>query len=490
MNGKDAPDGVTRTRFAPSPTGSLHLGNARTALLCWLLARRDGGTFVLRIEDTDAERLDREALHGLQADLRWLGLDWDEGPETGGDHGPYAQSARGATYDTYYARLADAGLSYRCFCSPARLSRMRRQQVASGRAPRYDGTCRALTQSEIAAREAAGELPSLRFRVDPARGVASQVVFEDLAKGPQTFAAEDVGDFVIRRSDGSPAFFFSNAVDDALMGITDVLRGEDHLSNTTRQLMLLAALDLPAPRYGHAALLVGDDGAPLSKRHGSASVGDLRSAGFLPAAVINHLARLGVTFERHDLMSATDLAAAFDTSRLGRSPARHDPAQLRHWQQEAVAALDAQAFSAWLLGALPAQARARIPEDRREAFAALLRDNVVMPADAAPWTRRLFDRPVTFSDAARAAVCAAGPGFFDVALASLDDCEAGSGFKGFSKRVQGATGARGKALFLPLRAALSGEVTGPELYRLWDFLGPSGVRERLGAAATLAAAGT
>ncbi len=478
-----------RTRFAPSPSGDIHIGNARTALLCWLLARQGGGQFVLRIEDTDEARLQPEALASLQRELRWLGLDWQEGPApTGGDRGPYVQSERLALYEKYYAELDQRGLTYPCFCSQERLARMRKRQAAAGRPPRYDGTCRNLSKEEVAARFEAGESASLRFRVDPERGVARRVEFEDIVRGPQTFDAEDIGDFIIRRSNGTPAFFFSNAVDDGLMGITHVLRGDDHLSNTPRQLMLLTALGLPAPSYAHASLIVGDDGSPLSKRHGSATVGELREQGYLPLAVVNHLARLGLSFESNDLLSLDQLAEGFDTHRLGRSPARHDLAQLRHWQQEAVAASDAGAFAEWLLQGMAAPAREALPEARNEAFVALVRDNVVMPQDAERWVAQLCARAVpAWSDEAAGEIKAAGSAFYQASLADLAQADpSADGFKPWSKALAKSAGVKGKRLFMPLRAAFSGEVFGPELYRLWEFLGADAVRERLQAARELA----
>ncbi|MDZ7747490.1 MAG: glutamate--tRNA ligase family protein, partial [Halofilum sp. (in: g-proteobacteria)] len=229
-----------RTRFAPSPTGALHLGNARTALFNWLFARGRGGTVIVRSEDTDAARSASGHLEALLADLRWLGLDWDEGPDGGGVHGPYRQSERGAQYRERLDALVAADHAYPCFCTRAELAEARRRQRAAGRPPRYPGTCARLGQAERAERRRAGREATLRLRV-PARG---EVAFEDLVHGRQAFALADIGDFVIARADGTPAFLFANALDDALMGITHVLRGDDHLANTPRQLLLLRALGL------------------------------------------------------------------------------------------------------------------------------------------------------------------------------------------------------------------------------------------------------
>ncbi|HTQ35749.1 MAG TPA: tRNA glutamyl-Q(34) synthetase GluQRS, partial [Steroidobacteraceae bacterium] len=245
------------TRFAPSPTGELHLGNARTALFNALLAAHGGGRFLLRIEDTDAARSRPEHAAQLMHDLAWLGLSW------AGE--PLHQSTRSVIYEAQLEKLTAAGLTYPCFCTPAELAVARAAQLAAGRPPRYSGRCRALAPPEARARLAAGAPATLRFKV-PEQG---EVAFEDLVYGPKRFACADLGDFVLRRADGSAAFFFSNAVDDALSGVTQLLRGDDHFSNTPRQLLILRALELPAPRYGHVALLTGADGAPLSKRNGA-----------------------------------------------------------------------------------------------------------------------------------------------------------------------------------------------------------------------------
>jgi len=235
----DSPD-LLVTRFAPSPTGYLHLGNARTALLSFLAARKAGGRFILRVEDTDEARSTDEFMIALYADLKWLGMDWDEGPDIGGPHTPYRQQERRALYDEWLERLDAAGLTYPCFCTPAELSISRKRQLAAGQPPRYAGTCRNLTTEESAERLARGLPAALRFRV-PEKQVVS---FVDVVHGEQRFNTDDIGDFIIRRTDGSTAFFFSNAVDDALMGVTLVLRGDDHMTNTPRQILILQALSL------------------------------------------------------------------------------------------------------------------------------------------------------------------------------------------------------------------------------------------------------
>ncbi|WP_018861918.1 glutamate--tRNA ligase [Thioalkalivibrio sp. ALJ3] len=459
----------TKTRFAPSPTGLLHLGNVRTALFSALFARSRGGHFLLRIEDTDAERSRPEFVAALMRDLRWLKLDWDEGVDAGGDAGPYAQSERGGIFDGYYQQLIDAGQAYPCFCSPAELERGRKRMRAQGKPPRYPGTCAHLSVEEAERRAAEGQKPTLRFRVPLGRTVR----FEDGVRGPVSFRTDEIGDFVIRRSDGTPAFFFSNAIDDALMGVTDVVRGEDHIANTPRQMLLLEALGLAAPAYHHLPLVMGHDGAPLSKRNGSASVEDLRSAGYLPLAILNHLARLGHRYESDELLSAQELAAGFSPERIGHSAARHDAQQLEHWQTEALRQLSDADLLAYLEDF---DVFGQVSEDQRPALAGLLRDNITRAEDARIWVEAFATDPAPVSETAAAELQQAGADFYRAALDALDEAE---DFPALAKAVSAATGAKGRKLFMPLRAALSGQTHGPELPRIFEYLGRERVRARL-----------
>lgn len=458
-----------KTRFAPSPTGYLHLGNARTALFNALYAWSRGGVFLLRIEDTDRERSSRAFIDALQENLHWLGLSWQEGPEAGGAAGPYLQSQRDAVYRRYFDALERQGLAYPCFCSDQTLKQARAAQRAAGQPPRYPGTCARLTPPEVEQKLRQGLAPTLRFRVPRGR----RVEFLDGVRGTQSFASDDIGDFIIRRADGSPAFFFSNAVDDALMGVTDVLRGEDHLANTPRQILLLEALGLPVPRYGHIPLIVGADGSPLSKRHGSRSLRELRAAGYLPLAVVNYLARLGHNYASDRFMDLAALAAGFDPAHLGRAPARYDEAQLLHWQREALAHGSLDELWGWMGG----EVHARVPVDLRRAFVEALRYNVALPEEAARWARILYSDPLDMSDAAATAVSRAGQRFFEQALAALPS--AGNDYPALVRALKQATGAAGKALFQPLRAALTGETHGPELERLYALMPAERVRRRL-----------
>ncbi len=453
-----------KTRFAPSPTGRLHLGNLRTALFNYLLARGAGGRFLLRIEDTDAARSTPAHLQALLDDLRWLGLQWDEGPACGAaEAGPFCQSERGAIYAGYYDRLIATGAAYPCFCSDDELARTRRAQLAAGQPPRYPGTCRALAPAQAQARLTAGEAAALRLAVAP----GERLVWDDLVRGQQQVQTEVLGDFVIRRRDGSAAFLFSNALDDALMGVTDLLRGEDHLANTPRQLLVLRALALAPPRYGHLPLVLGADGAPLSKRRGDVGLAALREQGVLPAALVNYLARFGHRLEDDALLSLEDLARQFSGARVARAGARYDAAQLWHWQHRALAALSPPALRAWagaaLDGALP---------ERADALLALLRGNVSTRTELADWIRRLC-----LPEAPSAAVVDAPASLFAALLAAWQ--RHGPMLSAIAAEVSQATGRKGRALYHPLRLALTGRDDGPELRDILVLMPPAVVQARL-----------
>jgi glutamyl-tRNA synthetase len=456
------------TRFAPSPTGDLHLGNARTALFNELMARRAGGRFLLRIEDTDAQRSSDAYTRGLIADLRWLGLDWDAGPDREDERGPYRQSERGAIYAADFASLEGRGVVYPCYCSALELEISRRTQLASGKPPRYAGTCRDLDAAARAARRAQGDAPTLRFRV-PA---GERIVFADFVHGAQSFLSDDIGDFVVRRADGTAAFFFCNAVDDARMGVTHVLRGEDHLANTPRQLMILAALDLPAPAYGHVSLLVGADGAPLSKRHGATSVREFRERGFAAAAIINHLFRLGHASSEHGFLTLEEMAQAFDATHLGRAPARFDEQQLLVWQKDAVHRMDAQELRRWLGPVLPAA----LDDAAVSAFIEAVRPNIVLPEDAKMWMDIIFGGPLKLAAADADVIRSAGSAYFSAAAQAAD---AHAELPAILAAVRAATGRTGMALYKPLRLALTGRAHGPELAPLLKAMPAGKARERL-----------
>jgi nondiscriminating glutamyl-tRNA synthetase len=449
------------TRFAPSPTGALHLGNARTALFSHLWARKTGGKFILRIEDTDLERSQDRFRDLLMTDMRWLGLDWDEGPDVGGPTGPYRQAERGDFYRDLYAQLAAEGRAYPCYCTAEDLELSRKLQRMSGKPPRYAGTCRGLTSAQRAEREARGLKPTLRFAVP----IDRQIEFNDAVHGPQRFASNDIGDFIIRREDGTPAFFFCNAVDDSAMGVTQVLRGDDHLANTPRQLMLLEALGMRSPAYGHLGLLVGEDGAPLSKRHGSTSVHEFRERGFLSIAVLNQLFRLGHASDIDGWLPAAEMPQHFRPDHLGRAPARFEVSQLLHWQKESLERLSAAEFREWLSA------------DDPPGFIDLVRHNVSLPADVVAWRQVVNGELAPLEPEEQRIIAAAGAEFFSAALEGYE--RSNGDLKLLIQQLKERTGRKGQDLFMPLRVALTGRAHGPELALLLKLIAPDTARRRL-----------
>lgn len=451
---------ATVTRFAPSPTGQLHLGNVRAALFNWLVARHDGGRFLLRIEDTDTAREVPGGADAIIADLHWLGLDADE-------EAVY-QSRRAGAHEEALARLERAARLYPCFCSEATLKRARVARQQSGLPPRYSGTCAGLPDGDAARRRARGEPHTMRFRVP----VGREVAFDDRVHGPQRFRTDDIGDFVVRRTDGTSAFFFANALDDGAAGVTLVLRGDDHLSNTPRQILLLEALGLPVPEYGHLPLIHGAGGGRLSKRSGALSVANLRDGGYHPLAIVNYLARVGGHVASHEALALPALAAAFDTCNFAQAPAGFDEDQLRHWQRRVLDGLTLEALWAWMDDAV----HMRVPAAERDAFVALVRPNVLFPGDALDWTFVLFDDDPMPQKEAIAVLQAADAVLFRHALAAV---EGHSDWAAVVAQVRDRSGLRGPALFKPLRAALTGRLDGPDLAGIYAMLTPERVRTRL-----------
>ena len=459
-----------RVRFAPSPTGQLHVGNARTALFNWLLARGMAGTFVLRIEDTDVERSTRESEESMIDDLRWLGLDWDEGPDVGGAHGPYRDSERLHLYQSYATELLNAGSAYYCFCSAAKLEADRDAAVAEGRPALYPGTCRNLSPEEAQSRIAAGERPAIRFRVPENR----DVVFSDAVRGDVRFSGDIIGDPIIARADGHPAYNFAVVIDDALMEITHVVRGEDHISNTPRQILLYEALGFTPPQFAHLALVLGPDHSPLSKRHGATSVAEFRAKGYLPEALVNYLALIGWSPGNDDeLLPVEELARRFSLDRVGHSAGvfdeeklawanRHylkmsDPARIANlavpFFNDAGIPMAPDARGLEFLAAAMSMATASVDRlNQIPARLALLFDYDAKAALAAPGVREEMS-----TEGARAVAAALAE---ELAKAPRLDREK---FRAVANDVKAKTGQKAKALFHPIRVILTGRAEGPEL---------------------------
>lgn len=467
-----------RVRFAPSPSGFLHVGNARTALFNWLLARRHGGTFILRIEDTDAQRTMAESVAGILLDLRWLGLDWDEGPDVGGAHGPYRQSERLELYRTHAQRMLDRRQAYYCFCSSDQLEAERQAARAAGWAVQYSGRCRAVSPQDAAARVARGEAAALRFRV-PERG---DVSFVDPVRGLVTFHTGVIGDPVVLRADGFPAYNFAAVVDDALMEVTDVVRGEDHISNTPRQLLLCEALEFTPPRFAHLAMVLGPDQSPLSKRHGATSVREFRAKGYLPESLVNYLARLGWSGGGdEEILPLDELAGRFAIEAVGHSASVFDEDKLAWMNRHYLKAADAARLVALGLPYLSGAGFVHAPLSP-EATAYLV---TVMPMASGSVDRleqvpgrlrqlfRFEPQTVLAQPDVRAELEAPGARQVIEALADdlgpsprLTDRET---FRAAAQRVRQRTGQKGKALFHPIRLALTAAGEGPEL----DLLVPA-----------------
>ena len=458
-----------RLRFAPSPTGQLHVGNVRTALFNWLLARGTGATFIVRIEDTDVERSTKESERSLLDDLRWLGLDWSEGVDVGGDYGPYRQTERLHIYRAHAIELMSRGHAYRCFCSADQLEADRQAALAAGRPPKYVGRCRAIPVDEARRRVEKGESAVIRFRVPD----SGQVGFSDLVRGVVEFDLDVIGDFVILRSNGIPAYNFAVVVDDALMAITDVIRGEDHISNTPRQLLLYAAFGWTPPRFAHVSLVLGPDHSPLSKRHGATSVAEFRARGYLPEALANYLALIGWSpGEGQELLPLEELAMRFRIEDVGHAAGVFDPDKLawanRHYlklaspdrlvqmampylQREGWIGSPTEQDTTFLAQIVPLAAAA---VDRLEQIPSRLRFLFDYSAEHA------LSRPElrAEAEAARAVVVALAEELADGA--PLLDKDA---FRAMAARVRDRSGQKGKALFHPIRLALTGEPEGMEL---------------------------
>jgi glutamyl-tRNA synthetase len=459
-----------RVRFAPSPTGRLHVGNARTALFNWLLARGQGGTFILRIEDTDVERSTRESEQAILSDLRWLGLDWDEGPDVDGKHGPYRQSERLHLYQSYATELLNGDAAYQCFCSTAQLEAERAEALATGRPARYAGTCRRVSKDDAMRRIAAGERAAIRFRVPEGR----DVVFTDAVRGEVRFQTDVIGDPVIVRADGMPAYNFAVVVDDALMEVTHVIRGEDHISNTPRQVLLYEALGFSPPVFAHLSMVMGPDHAPLSKRHGATSVGEFRAKGYLPEALVNYLALIGWSPGGNDeLLPIDELARRFSLDDVGHSAGVFDEEKLawanRHYLKQADPMRIAQ-LSIPFFEEVGVPMR---PDARGLEFLASAMGMAMASVDRLGQvpTRLAFlfdyDAAATLAtpqilaemraDGARAVVEALAD---ELASAPRLDKEK---FREAANRVKARTGQKGRALFHPIRVALTGRAEGPEL---------------------------
>ncbi len=487
-----------RVRFCPSPTGNPHVGLARTALFNWAFARHHGGTFVFRIEDTDTQRDSEESYEQLLTSMRWLGLDWDEGPEVGGPFGPYRQSERLDRYRDAAAQLLDAGYAYRCYCTSDELEARREAARAAGRAPGYDGHCRELSDEQTAVYKDEGRTSVVRFRMPE----DSAFTWTDLVRGEVTFPAGEVSDYVLVRANDDPLYTLVNPVDDAFMQITHVLRGEDLLSSTPRQLALWRALkDLgvaegPIPAYGHLPYVMGDGNKKLSKRDPESSLLYYVEQGYLPEGMTNYLALLGWSLtEDRDRFSLTEMAEAFDISRVNASPARFDLKKCTALNADWIRLLDADEFVVRLEAFFVDQRGVELDAPARQVVAdaaSLVQERVETLAQAADMLSFLLVDEEEFSvdptDAAKLLTADNAPVLRASvqALAELSDWSTAAIEAALRTSLVDGLGLKPRLAFGPVRVAVSGRRVSPPLFESLELLGRERSIGRLTAALALA----
>ncbi|MBX4145866.1 glutamate--tRNA ligase [Paenibacillus lautus] len=478
--------GEVRVRYAPSPTGHLHIGNARTALFNYLFARKNNGKFIIRIEDTDVKRNVEGGEQSQLKYLKWLGMDWDESVDVGGEYGPYRQTERLDIYKQYWQDLLDRGLAYRCYCTEEELEQEREEQMARGETPRYSGKHRELTEEQRQAFEAEGRVASIRFRVPEDR----IYTFDDMVKGTISFNSKETGDFVIVKKDGIPTYNFAVALDDHLMKISHVLRGEDHISNTPRQLMIYEAFGWEPPQFGHMTLIVGEDHKKLSKRNESIIqfLEQYDQLGYLPEALFNFISLLGWSPEgEEEVFSQEQLISIFDEHRLSKSPAVFDTNKLAHLNNTYIKNADPDRIADLAIPHL--QKASRLPseltaeqEEWARALVALYQEQLTAAADIVDLSE-VFFRTHLELDAEGIEVMGGEqvPAVLSAFLAKVEQSDEFNAPKiaALIKEVQKETGFKGKQLFMPIRVALTGQTHGRDLNQTIWLLGRDRVLDRL-----------
>lgn len=465
-----------RCRFAPAPSGSLHVGGARTALFSWLFARHHGGVFVLRIEDTDASRVTEEAIGVLIETLGWLGIDWDEGPGVGGAHGPYRQTERYELYREVAERLAGSGRAYRCYCTPDELGERRKAAMAEGRPPGYDGRCRTISAKDRAGFETAGRPAALRLAMP-----GHDITVHDLVRGRAHFPESDLRDFVIMRSDGSPTYLLAAAVDDWKMEMTHVIRGEDLLPSTPRQMAIFEALGAEPPKYAHLPLIVGPDRQPLSKRHGSVSVEWFRDQGFLPEALVNYLALLGWSLDEQTTFISRDrLIEHFDLSRVSHNPAAFDIQKLEWMNGHYIKEMPAPELASRILRLLEDAGLDADPGTVTSAVP-LISERMKHLPESVELLRFLFTDDIAPDEKAAKLIAKAGPEHLRAAADRLEDVGEWTDeqISDALDALSGALGLPRTKAWQPVRAAVTGSTISPPLPESIALLGRERTLARL-----------
>ncbi|HEX3031110.1 MAG TPA: glutamate--tRNA ligase [Bacillota bacterium] len=478
-------DQNTRVRFAPSPTGPLHIGGARSALFNWLWARKTGGKFIVRIEDTDLERSSRESEENILAALRWLGMDWDEGIEVGGEHGPYRQTERLDLYRQATERLLQEGKAYYCYCSEEELEAEREELLAKGELPRYLGKCRHLTKEDRDRLEAEGRKPVVRFRVPD----DEIILIHDRVRGEVKFESNGIGDYVIVKSDGIPTYNFAVVIDDLTMKITQVIRGEEHLSNTPRQVLIYQALGETSPEFAHVSLILGKDRSKMSKRHGSTAVEQYQAKGYLPEALVNFLALLGWSpVGEEEVFSLEQLVDQFSLDRVAKNPAVFDQDKLNYLNGHYIRMAPTERIVEMALPYL--QEAGYVEGEITEARLAWLtmmvksvQEKIDYVAQIVDHVKIFFENQVTLESPEAAQILAEEqvPQVLEAlqtklaALEVLDE----AGVKGVLKAITKELKLGGKQVYMPIRIALTGQMHGPELFYIIPLLGLDKIRDRI-----------
>lgn len=477
-----------KVRFAPSPTGPFHIGGARSALFNWLVARHADGTFLVRIEDTDLKRSTKESEENIKDSLKWLGMNWDEGIDVGGPHGPYRQTERLDLYKKEVQRLLDEGKAYYCYCSAEELEVSRKAQLDAGKTPIYDEHCRHLTEEEKARYEAEGRKPVVRLKVRK-DGVFA---FDDMVRGHVEFQAAGVGDFIIMKSDGIPVYNFAVVIDDAFMEVTHVIRAEEHLSNTPRQLAIYEALGYKPPKFGHISLILGEDHKKMSKRHGATSVTEYRNMGYLPEAVVNYLALLGWTPKgEQEIFTEEELIKQFSMKRVSSNDAVFDINKLNWINFQYMKKLDADQLYDLIVPFLvkAGYVEESVTEEKKDWLKKVIwfmKDHIYFAGQAAEELKFFFeDMPALTDEAILSIMKAETSGkllkaFIEdlKALETFDQAEIKKCFNACMK----AQGIKGKAAYEPTRIALTGVTQGPGMFEMMELFGREKTMDRLEAA--------
>jgi len=475
-----------RVRYAPSPTGHLHIGNARTALFNYLYARSKGGKFIIRIEDTDQKRNIEGGEESQLKYLKWLGMDWDEGVDVGGKYGPYRQSERNDIYQKYYNELLEKGLAYKCYCTEGEIEKEREEQMAKNETPHYSGKCRHLTVQEQQQLEAEGRQPSIRFKV-PQGKIFS---FDDMVKGQVSFESDGIGDHVIVKKDGIPTYNFAVTIDDHLMEISHVLRGDDHISNTPKQLMIYEALGWTPPIFGHMTLIVNESRKKLSKRDESIIqfIEQYEELGYIPEALFNFIALLGWSPEgEEETFTKEEFINIFDPNRLSKSPALFDKQKLAWMNNQYMKQIELDRVVEF---ALPHLIKSGcVKETRTEEenawvheLIALNQERMSYGAEIVELSELLFNEEVRVDEEAKEILAEEQvPEVLSVFLTEIEDLEpfTAEEIKKAVKAVQKSTGHKGKKLFMPLRVATTGQMHGPDLMKTIELLGKEKVKTRV-----------